>query len=160
MSGWVWLVLVNIVHTNQSWREDIWGYSQSKSSDIPNESSALWNPVIVLGDINDISIRHLSKHRMQLYARIRRGSFTFPDGSFGALLSGDHVKRSTENWGRHIFCHGNHLFESEEFRSSNGFWISPVTWGEIQKRLIKGVMRKDAAARCRTSIGTVYDIGV
>jgi hypothetical protein len=35
-----------------------------------------------------------------------------------------------------------------------------VTWGEIQKRLIKGVMRKDAAARCRTSIGTVYDIGV
>ena len=62
--------------------------------------------------------------RMQLYARIRRGSFNFPDGSFG--------------WDARVFQTTKlHLDDH----------LDAVDWGEIQKRLIRGVMRKDAAAR-------------
>ena len=62
--------------------------------------------------------------RMQLYARIRRGSFNFPDGSFG--------------WDARVFQTTKlHLDDR----------LDAVDWGEIQKRLIRGVMRKDAAAR-------------
>jgi len=65
----------------------------------------VWALGVVIFALLSGTLPFAAKTEMQLYARIRRGSFTFPDGSFG----------------------------------------------EIQKRLIKGVMRKDAAARPSTA---------
>eukprot|EP00434_Breviolum_minutum_P003428 symbB.v1.2.003016.t1/scaffold113.1/size324549/14 len=61
----------------------------------------VWALGVVIFALLSGTLPFAAKTEMQLYARIRRGSFNFPDGSFG----------------------------------------------EIQKRLIRGVMRKEAAAR-------------